>query len=105
MPQDAILYPDLTLAQNLRFAASLYGLGRRVRGRLGELTDFLDLDEAMVRLPTQASGGEQRRLMLAATLAHSPELMFLDEPTAGIDPVLRRRIWEHLHEISETTSQ
>lgn len=102
MPQQAILYPDLTLAQNLRFAASLYGLGRRVRGRLGELTEFLDLDEAMDRLPTQASGGEQRRLMLAATLAHTPELMFLDEPTAGIDPVLRRRIWERLHEISET---
>ncbi|HET9259653.1 MAG TPA: ABC transporter ATP-binding protein, partial [Acidimicrobiia bacterium] len=62
MPQQAILYPDLTLTQNLRFAASLYGLGRRVRGRLGELTEFLDLDEAMDRLPTQASGGEQRRL-------------------------------------------
>lgn len=102
MPQQAILYPDLTLTQNLRFAASLYGLGRRVRSRLGELTEFLDLEEAMDRLPTEASGGEQRRLMLAATLAHTPELMFLDEPTAGIDPVLRRRIWERLHEISET---
>ncbi|HEU4319759.1 MAG TPA: ABC transporter ATP-binding protein [Acidimicrobiia bacterium] len=101
MPQHAILYPDLTLAQNLRFAASLYGLGRGVRSRLDDLTDFLDLGDAMDRRPPQASGGEQRRLMLAATLAHAPELMFLDEPTAGIDPVLRRRIWDRLHEISE----
>lgn len=102
MPQQAILYPDLTLAQNLRFAASLYGLGRGVRPRLDELTEFLEIDDAMDRLPTQASGGEQRRLMLAATLAHNPELLFLDEPTAGIDPVLRRRIWDRLREISET---
>jgi ABC-2 type transport system ATP-binding protein len=102
MPQHAILYPDLTLTQNLRFAASLYGLGRGVRGRLAELTEFLEIDEAMDRLPTQASGGEQRRLMLASTLAHSPELLFLDEPTAGIDPVLRRRIWDHLRDISDT---
>lgn len=102
MPQHAILYPDLTLNQNLRFAASLYGLGRGVRPRLDDLTEFLELGEAMDRLPTQASGGEQRRLMLAATLAHDPELLFLDEPTAGIDPVLRRRIWDRLHEISDT---
>lgn len=102
MPQHAILYPDLTLAQNLRFAVSLYGLGRRERDRLAELTGFLGLDEAMDRLPAEASGGEQRRLILAATLAHAPELMFLDEPTAGIDPVLRRRVWDRLREISDS---
>lgn len=102
MPQHAILYPDLTLDQNLAFTASLYGLGSKADARRDALIDFLDLEDVMDRLPTQASGGEQRRLMLAATLLHEPDLLFLDEPTAGIDPVLRRRIWDRLAEVSET---
>jgi ABC-2 type transport system ATP-binding protein len=101
MPQHAILYPDLTLDQNLRFVASLYGLGSKADPGIDDLVDFLDLQGAMDRLPEQASGGERRRLMLAATLAHRPELMFLDEPTAGIDPVLRRRIWDRLADVSK----
>ena len=101
MPQHSLLYPDLTLTQNLRFAASLYGLGRKARERMNDLVEFLGLEGAMNRLPEQASGGEQRRLMLASTLAHAPELMFLDEPTAGIDPILRRRIWDRLEEVSD----
>lgn len=101
MPQSSILYPDLTLAQNLEFSASLYGMGRKSRSRLDDLVDFLDLEGAMTRVPAQASGGEQRRLMLAASLVHEPELLFLDEPTAGIDPVLRRKVWDRLAEISD----
>jgi ABC-2 type transport system ATP-binding protein len=100
MPQNAVLYPDLTLGQNLRFAASLYGMGSRASRRITELVELLDLEEALDRLPVEASGGERRRLMLAATLVHQPDLIFLDEPTAGIDPVLRRRIWDRLAELS-----
>ena len=104
MPQHSILYPDLTLDQNLRFAASLYGLGSGAEAQRDELVEYLEIGDAMGRLPTEASGGEQRRLMLAATLLHGPDLLFLDEPTAGIDPVLRRRIWDKLSDVSASGS-
>ncbi len=99
MPQHAILYPDLTLAQNLAFAASLYGVPSSERDFDG-LAEFLGLDGVLDRFPEQASGGERRRVMLAATLVHRPDLLFLDEPTAGIDPVLRRRIWDRLGDLA-----
>ena len=95
MPQLFVLYPHLTVWENLNFAASLYGVTPFRRKILEEVLDFVELKEHRRKLARQISGGMQRRLSLAATLIHRPELIFLDEPTAGIDPVLRRKFWDH----------
>ena len=100
MPQLFVLYPDLTVVENLNFAASLYGLSIFHRGRLiNSLLDFVELDKDRHKLARQISGGMQRRLSLAATLIHNPELIFLDEPTAGIDPILRKKFWDHFRQL------
>ena len=95
MPQLFVLYPELTVWENLNFAASIYGLGFRRKKRLRELLEFVELTGHEHKLASKISGGMQRRLSLAATLVHNPQLIFLDEPTAGIDPVLRRKFWDH----------
>ena len=102
MPQLFVLYPELTVWENLNFAASLYGVPLRRGKRLHEVLDFVELDEHRKKLARDISGGMQRRLSLAATLVHKPELLFLDEPTGGIDPVLRRKFWDRFGELRES---
>jgi ABC-2 type transport system ATP-binding protein len=97
MPQSFSLYPHLTVWHNLSFAASLYGMPIRRRARLNEVLAFVELESHKRKLARDISGGMRRRLSLASTLVHNPELVFLDEPTAGIDPILRRRFWDHFH--------
>jgi ABC-2 type transport system ATP-binding protein len=99
MPQLFVLYPNLTVWENLNFAASLYGMGLRRGKRLKAALAFVELDEHRSKLARNISGGMLRRLSLAATLVHDPELLFLDEPTAGIDPVLRHKFWDHFREL------
>jgi ABC-2 type transport system ATP-binding protein len=94
MPQDFVLYPDLTVRENMGFAASLYGVGRGRSKRIHELLDLVELTEHQHKRVNQISGGMQRRLSLASTFIHEPDLVFLDEPTAGIDPILRRKFWD-----------
>jgi ABC-2 type transport system ATP-binding protein len=101
MPQLFVLYPDLTVWENLNFAASLYGYPFRRHARLNELLELVELNGHEGKLARHISGGMQRRLSLAAALVHDPELIFLDEPTAGIDPVLRRKFWDHFRELQE----
>jgi ABC-2 type transport system ATP-binding protein len=100
MPQHFLLYPHLNVEENLHFMGGMYGLPRAERrSRIDLLLEFFDLEEARKRLGKHLSGGMKRRLMLAGTLLHEPSLIFADEPTAGIDPILRARIWDYFREL------
>jgi ABC-2 type transport system ATP-binding protein len=99
MPQLSVLYPELSVVENLNFAASLYGMGLFRGRRFKELLQFVELEGHKSKLIRSLSGGMQRRLSLASTLIHDPELLFLDEPTAGVDPVLRRKFWDYFKEL------
>ncbi|MFW6068344.1 MAG: ABC transporter ATP-binding protein [Chloroflexota bacterium] len=101
LPQLFVLYSDLTVWENLNFAASLYGMPLRRNARLNEVLQFVELSDDRNKLARDISGGMQRRLSLAATLLHEPDLLFLDEPTAGIDPVLRRKFWDRFGQLRE----
>ncbi len=103
MPQQFALYPDLTADENVDFVASLFGmLWRRRRRRVREVLQFVGLWDARGRRAGQLSGGMQRRLELACALVHEPILLLLDEPTAGIDPILRKVVWEELERLRDT---
>ena len=102
MPQLPALFPNLSVIENLRFAAALYGVkGRGRRRRLREMLEFVELSNDRRKLAGKTSGGMQRRLALAETLVHDPELIFLDEPTAGIDPILRDRFWQRFRQLRD----
>jgi ABC-2 type transport system ATP-binding protein len=102
MPQLFTLYPDLTARENVDFVASLFGILWRTRyRRTREVLQLVDLWDVRGRRAGDLSGGMQRRLELACALVHNPALLFLDEPTAGIDPLLRARIWEELHRLRD----
>ncbi len=97
MPQLFSLYPDLTADENVDFVASLFGLlAPRRRQRVREVLELVKLWPERDRRAGRLSGGMQRRLELASALVHEPSLLVLDEPTAGIDPLLRKAIWEEL---------
>jgi len=102
MPQDFAVYDDLTVLQNLEFFGGLYDLSRKqVRARADELLDLVALADRRDQRVSTLSGGMRRRVSLAVSLLHKPRLAFLDEPTAGVDPKLRRDFWDHFHRLAE----
>lgn len=102
MPQKFSLYEDLTVEENLRFYGSLQNLsGQGLEERVNELLDRFLLREFKGRLAGKLSGGMKQRLSLAVALIHDPDLLILDEPTAGVDPPLRRKFWEYFRELNK----
>ena len=103
MSQKFGLYEDLTVAENLDFYAGIYGLTpAQRRARAQELLGYLGLERRATQLAATLSGGWKQRLALACAMLHRPALLFLDEPTAGVDPAARRAFWRTIHEIAKT---
>ena len=99
--QDAALDMKQTGRELLRLQGRLYGLSRRdVDTRLNELAGLVDIGDALDRFIGTYSGGMKRRLDLAASLIHNPEVLFLDEPTTGLDPISRARVWEEVRRVN-----
>jgi ABC-2 type transport system ATP-binding protein len=100
MTQVFSLYGDLTVRENLQFVARIYGIGARAcRQRIDELLAVHDLNRFSEQRAGSMSGGERQRLALAAATLHRPKLLFLDEPTAAVDPETRRQFWEQLFDL------
>lgn len=100
MAQRFNLYGDLTVLENLNFFADVFGVrGDERQERIERLLAFARLTEFTKRRATHLSGGMQKKLALACTLVHKPEIIFLDEPTTGVDPVSRREFWDILTEL------
>jgi ABC-2 type transport system ATP-binding protein len=102
MPQRFSLYPDLSVDENLKFYASLFGVrGRERRERTDRLLRFARLTPFRRRRAAALSGGMKQKLALACTLIHTPEILLLDEPTTGVDPISRVELWQILLELKE----
>jgi ABC-2 type transport system ATP-binding protein len=103
MSQRFGLYDDLTVVENLTFYGGIYGLtGRGLTDRVSEVVTFLGLGggHRLTQLAAELSGGWKQRLALGCALLHRPPVLFLDEPTAGVDPAARRNFWRAIHDLA-----
>ena len=98
MTQSDGIYPELSVWENLSFFASLYG--QTDKARLLEALRFVELDARLGTPALDLSGGMRRRLSMACALVHKPSVIFMDEPTVGVDPALRVQFWTHFHELA-----
>ncbi|WP_370978267.1 ATP-binding cassette domain-containing protein [Agaribacterium sp. ZY112] len=103
MTQKFSLYDELSVEENLTFVGDIYGLGKKsLAARISELLEQFSLGDLASRRAGNMSGGQKQRLALAAATVHKPEVLFLDEPTASVDPENRRAFWEKLFEIADS---
>jgi len=100
MTQKFSFWEDLSIRENLEFVARLYGVANR-KARVDDTLKRLGLEKRQDQLAGQLSGGWKQRMALAACLLHDPQLLLLDEPTAGVDPKARRDFWEQIHALSD----
>jgi ABC-2 type transport system ATP-binding protein len=98
MTQADGIYPELSVWENLSFFAALYG--QRDRAEMVHSLELVELDGRLGTPALQLSGGMRRRLSMACALVHKPSVIFLDEPTVGVDPALRVQFWEHFHRLA-----
>ena len=102
MPQDTALYEGLSVRQNMEFYGEIFGLKKeRIKERISELIRFIDLESWKEELVGNLSGGMKHRVSLACTLIHEPKILFLDEPTVGVDPELRVSFWDYFNSLKE----
>ncbi len=102
MSQRFTLYPDLTVAENISFYGGVYRIPRsRLRARAREMIAFLGLTGLEDRLARDLAGGHRQRLALACAILHEPPVVFLDEPTSGVDPVARRAFWDLIYDLAD----
>ncbi len=102
MSQQFSLYNDLTVSENLNFYGGTYGVtGRRLRERKEYILEMANLTGREREMTKNLSGGWKQRLALGTAIIHEPEILFLDEPTAGVDPISRRAFWDLLYELSD----
>jgi ABC-2 type transport system ATP-binding protein len=100
MPQDDAVYSDLSGRDNLLFFGRLFGLsGKELRRSTEDALRWVGLEKDSTKLVSRYSGGMKKRLSLAVTLLHNPSILLLDEPTVGIDPVLRKSIWDRFEDL------
>jgi ABC-2 type transport system ATP-binding protein len=100
MPQLFSLYPDLSVIENLNFFAEINQVPGRVKAeRIGEMLSFTRLERFLKRRAGNLSGGMKKKLALACSLIHGPQILFLDEPSTGVDPVSRRELWSILADV------
>ncbi len=102
MSQKFSLYLDLTVEENLRFYGGIYGLkGKKLRGRMEEMIEMVDLKTQRKTITGSLPLGWKQKLAFACSIIHSPQALFLDEPTSGVDPISRRIFWDMIHETAE----